>query len=209
MFAPMPVRSYPADEGGPLALAKEFLIDHNLWLESLTWENTGADTAYIQIFNVPRKPSAVAITDTDMTTGLITAPSHGLRTGDAITFSSIAGLTTGYAQVANDDAFYVHSNRIVALSGALPDLFPDNDDDTGTVILTSLATPPAYEEYPVLGSGSAPSNIGSYTNAQFSRGLYVRAVTAAGGSTLVGSAVIRFTPRYLSGPLAGTPEYED
>ena len=209
MFSPQAVRSYPADEGGPLALAKEFLIDHNLYLESLTWENTGAAAAFIQIFNIPRK-LAVAITDTDKTTGVVTAVAHGFVTGDRLTFSGITGLTTHYVKAASVDTLKVYSTRALALVGGTPNVLPTNDDETGTVTLaTDAATAPPFEEYPVLAAASAPSNIGSYTAASFTRGLYVRAVTAAAGSTLISSAAVRFTPRYLSGPQAGSTSYED
>lgn len=210
MHGQIPVRQPAADEGGPLALAKDFLIPHNLWLESLTWENTGADTAFLQIFNTPRR-LAVAFTSTDATADTITAPAHGFAPGDAVRVTGVTGLSptnTKYVSVVDADSIKVHGARALALAGG--DAFDITLNESGSITLASdYVAAPLYEEYPVLGSASAPSNIGSYTNANFSRGLWVRAVTAAGGSTLVGSAVIRFTPRYLSGPLAGTPAYED
>lgn len=212
MFGQIPVTIPAADEGGPLALAKEMLVDHNLWLESLTWENTGASAAFIQIFNVPRK-LAIAITDTadplDLT-GYITAASHELVTGDYVTCTGISGVTSGYVRVQNANSFNLYTTRAGAISGTGTIIVPDTENDTGSVTLASdAASAPLYEEYPVLAAGSAPQNIGSYTNAKFSRGLYVRAVTAAGGSTLISSAEIRFTPRYLSGPQAGPTSYEN
>jgi len=209
MMTPAAVRSFPADEGGPLADAKECLIDHNLWLESLTVENKGATAVYLQVFNVPRK-LAVAVTDTNNTGGDLIAASHGFLTGDRVTFSGIAGLTTHFVNRQDADLLYAYSTRALALAGDVPDVLPTNNGDPGTMTLASdAATAPTYEEYVMLDTTNAPANQTSLTNIRFSRGLYARGVTAARGSTRIASADLIFTPRYLSGPIAGPTSYED
>lgn len=204
------VFSAPADQGGPLAYAKEFLLNRNLFLESLTWVNKSAATVYIQLFDSPRK-MAVPITNTVNATGIITAAAHSFVTGDHVFQVGIDGMPGAslYVNVVDADTFTFHLSRALALSGAsiLP---PDADGDTGVVDLYSnIITPPVCEEYPVLAETSAPSNVGSYTNGRFRRGLYVRAVTAINGSTLISAADIKFTPRYRFGPIAGPVTYAD
>lgn len=202
------VLSSPADQGGPLDFAKEMLLNLNTLLESLTVVNKGS-ACYVQIFDSPRK-LAVPVTDTVALSGLITAPAHGFQTGDRVTFTGIAGLTSGYIQNASVDTIYVCSTRALALAGALPDLLPSGDGDTGFLDLYSnLASPPVPEEYPLAAEASAPSNVLSYTNARFRRGVYARGVTAINGSTLIAAADLKFTPRYRTGDLAGPVSYED
>ena len=209
---PVFIISAPADQGGPQAYAKELILPQNCDLESLTWVNKGTDNCYIQLFDAPRSVTAIAITDTDMATGLITAAAHGFVTGDKVTFSGIATLTTHYVNAASSSTLYAYSTRALALAGGTPDVLPDADNDTGTCLLASIAaSAPVPEEYPCLPAASAPANLGSFTNARFRRGLYVRAVTAVNGSTLISNADIKFTPRYRTGPNRRTPEtaYED
>lgn len=200
-----------ADQGGPLAYAKEFLIPSNTLLESLTCVNKGASACYIQLFDTPRK-LAIAITDTDNTTDVITAAGHQLVTGDAVTLTGIDGITEGFVQVIDADTFYVFETRAGAIDetvGAVP-LTPTNDDETGTVELTSDATSaPVAEEYPVAAAADAPSNVLSFAAARFHRGLYVRAVTAINGSTLISGDDIKFTPRYRTGDIIKSQNYED
>jgi len=204
---PLAIFSSPADEGGPLDWAKELLLPRNVLLESLTAVNQG-DACVLQLFDSPRK-LAVPITDTDSTTGLITAPDHGFVSGDAVTLTGIDGLTSGWINVADADTFYVHANRPAAIAGEDPSL-PDNDGDTGTLDLTSNVTsPPVPEEYSLAAAASAPANVLSYTNARFRRGLYARCVTELDGSTLIGSDDVKFTPRYRRGDQAGPLSHED
>lgn len=204
------VFSAPADQGGPLAYAKEFLLNRNLFLESLTWVNKSAATVYIQLFDSPRK-LAVPITNTVNATGYVTAPAHEFITGDKVIQVGIDGVpgTPTYVNVVDADTLTFHSTRAQAIAGTSI-WYPDTDGDTGVVDLYSnIITPPVCEEYPVLAETSAPSNVGSYTNGRFRRGLYVRAVTAINGSTLISAADIKFTPRYRFGPIAGPVTYAD
>lgn len=201
--------SSPADEGGPQAFAKELLLNRNCLLESLTCVNKATSGCYIQLFNSPRK-LAVPITDTDSVTGIITAAAHGFVTGDYVTLTGIAGVTSGYLRVINANSFNLHSTRALALADGDPDVLPDNDDDTGSLDLASnLTSAPVAEEYPLGAETAQPTNVLSLTNAKFGRGLYVRAVTAINGSTLISAADIKFTPRYRTLPLTNPLSYED
>jgi len=200
-----------ADQGGPLDWAKVFLIKQNCLLESLTALNKSAAAIYIQMFDSPRK-LAVPITDTDMTTGDITAPAHGFVTGDRVTLSGIATLTSGYIWVNSADTFRLFTTRAEALAetGSGLSLLPDGDDDTGTLhLFSNNASAPVCEEYPLLAAANAPSNLISYVNGRFKRGLYVRAVTAVNGSTIISGDDVKYTPRYRLGDVGGPVSYED
>lgn len=82
------------------------------------------------------------ITDTDNSTGLITAPAHELLTGDGITVSGIVGLTGGvtyYVLVLSVDTFKTYTNFNLATQ-----IKPTNNDDTGT--FTKVESPlPRWE----------------------------------------------------------------
>jgi hypothetical protein len=205
------IMSAPADEGGPLAYAKSLLLNRNLVLESLTAVSKSASACYVQIFDSPRK-LAVAITDTDSTSGLITAPAHGFETGDKIVLSAgITGLPNAFyfLQKVDANSFYVNITRADALNSVAGEP-PDTDNLTGTFdLFSNNASAPVAEEYPLSAAASPPTNMLSYTNARFKRGLYVRAVTAQDGSTLIGADDVKFTPRYRTGPIAKAVSYED
>lgn len=203
--------SAPADEGGPLAYGKSFLLPRNVCLESLTWVNKGATGAYIQLFNTPR-PVAWAITNSSIgLTEFTVTTGSGFVNGDAVTLTGVTGgpLTGYYRKGEDDTTFSLHATRADALSGTDP-IAPGANGDTGTLDLTSnITSAPVAEEYPVLAEPSAPANVGSLTNARFGRGLYVRAVTAASGSTLISADDVKFTPRYRTHPINNPLTYED
>lgn len=70
------------------------------------------------------------ITDTDNSSGLITAPAHELLDGDAITVADIVGLTAGvtyFVDVISADTFKTYTNFNLATQ-----IKPTNNDDTGT-----------------------------------------------------------------------------
>lgn len=193
----------PADEGGPLDWAKDFIIPRNVLLESLTWVNKSAADIYIQLFDVPRKMD-VAITGSavEPDNWFVVETGHGFQDGDEVTLALAPGGTVN-GWLHNIDATHIslHTSRAEALTGTTPEV-PASAAETGTLNLSSLVTtPPVPEEYPVLMASSAPSNVGSYTNARFKRGLYVRAVTAVDGDTKIASNDVKFTPRYRTGDI--------
>lgn len=202
--------SAPADEGGPLAYGKTFLLPRNVVLESLTWVNKGATAAYIQLFNSPR-PVGWPITNSSVGgSSFEVVAGHGFVNGDAVTLTGITGGPfSGY--LYNIDATHIsyHATRSDALTNTDP-IAPPNDTETGVLDLTSNITGAIVaEEYPVLDVASAPSNVGSLTTAKFGRGLFVRAVTAAAGSTLISGDDVKFTPRYRTHPITNPLSYED
>lgn len=202
--------SAPADEGGPQAYAKELLLNRNLFLESLTAVNKGSSTVYVQLFNSARK-LAVPITDSSVgDTSWTVDANHGFVTGDAVTLTGpTGGPFTGYLRNIDSTTFSLHDTRADALSGDNP-VAPPNDNEIGELDLTSNKTSaPVAEEYPLLAAANAPSNVFSLTNAKFGKGLYVRAVTAINGSTLIGAADVKFTPRYRTYPITNAVTYAD
>lgn len=197
------VFSAPADEGGPLDYAKEFLIQRNVQLESLTCVSKSASACYIQLFDTPRKMD-IAISDSDVGDATYTLTTgHQFVNGDKVTLTGITGGPfTGYFRNVTATTFSLHNTRAEALAGT-DAIAPPNDGETGTVELASVtASSPISEEYPLAAAADAPSNVLSLTNARFKRGLYVRAVTAQNGSTLISGDDIKFTPRYRTGPNA-------
>lgn len=200
--------SSPADEGGPQAYAKELILNRNVLLESLTAVSKAAAMCYIQLLDTPRRMN-VAITDTDILAASLTAANHGFVTGDKVTVTGVSPYTTAYLRVINANTFSLHGTRAAALAGT-DAIVPDADDDTGTFSLASDASSaPVHEEYPLAAAADAPSNVLSLTNARFRRGLYIRAVTAQNGSTLISGDDIKFTPRYRTGPNSNSLTYED
>lgn len=201
--------SAPADEGGPQDWAKDMLLPRNCHLQSLTAVNKGAADVYIQLFNSPRKVN-VPITDSDVGDTSWTVPTgHGFQNGDNVTLTGpTGGPLAGYFRNITATTFSYHATRADALSGDDP-IAPPNDGETGFLDLTSnLGLIP--EEYPVLMAASAPSNVLSLTNAKFGAGMYARAVTAVDGDTLIAAADVKFTPRYMTGPITGPlPAYLD
>lgn len=198
-----------ADQGGPLAYAKEMLIPKPTLLACCTAVNKGASACYIQFIDSPRK-LAVPITDSAVVAATYTAPGHQFVTGDAVTLTGITGGPfAGYLHVIDADTFSFHESRADALAGS-DAVAPANEGETGTLDLTSnLAAPPVPEEYPLAAAASAPANVMSLLNARFHRGLYVRAVTAINGSTLISAADVKFTPRHRQGDLLPEHAYED
>ena len=79
------------------------------------------------------------ITDTDNTSGVITAPAHELLDGDAITVSGIVGLTGGviyFVDVLTTDTFKTYTDFNLATQ-----IKPTNNDDTGTFTKQESPTP--------------------------------------------------------------------
>ena len=66
---------------------------------------------------------------------------------------------------------------------------------TGLSLTSAADALVVAEEMPLMGTEAVPSNIVSYLNGRFTRGLYVRAVTAINGAVLAGNDV-KFTPRF-------------
>ncbi len=201
-----------ADQGGPLAYGKSFLLGTNTLLDSLTAVNKG-DACYVQLIDTPRLLD-VAITDTDNLTGIYTAPAHGFVTGDRIVVV-VNGVPTPsrYLGVVDADSFKMYATRANALAGTSAMGITD-PDLTGTLNLQSNASGAGVvtlvaEEYPLAAAASAPANVLSYTAGRFTRGLYVRAVTAINGSTLISGDDVKFTPRYRTGDVIKTVPYED
>lgn len=201
--------SAPSDEGGPRAYAKELLLNRNVMLESLTCVSKAAAAVYIQLFDTPRR-LAVAITDTSIAAASLTSAAHGFVTGDKVSVTDVAPFTGDvWLSVIDADTFQLHFNRAAALAGTGA-VAPVSNGDTGTFQLASDSTSaPVAEEYPLGAAADAPSNVLSLTNARFKRGLYVRAVTAQNGSTLISADDVKFTPRYRTGPNVNTLTYED
>lgn len=202
--------SSPADEGGPRAYAKDMSLNRNVLLESLTVVSKAAAAVYIQLFDTPRK-YAVAITDSDVGDADYTVTTgHGFQNGDGVTLTGITGGPyAGYLFNKSATKISLHATRAAALAGTGA-IAPPNDTETGTVSLTSDTTSaPVSEEYPLAAAADAPANVLSITNARFKRGLYVRAVTAQNGSTLISGDDIKFTPRYRTGPNSNSLSYED
>ncbi len=193
-----------ADQGGPLDYAADAVIGtRHLELESLTALNKSATDYYLQFFNLPFAAyTARTITSSVAATGALTLTSHLLRTGDAVTIGGTLAFGSVYVRV-NDGAsgaanvFYCYDTLAHALAGGTTGLqLPVLNGDTGTVTMRSATDAPMIpEEMPLLGTGSAPSNIISYLNGRFTRGLYVVAVTAINGATPAG-ADVKFTPRF-------------
>ena len=195
-----------ADQGGVNDYAADLVVGtRHLELESLTALNKSATNYYLQLFNYPfAVGTARAITTSIAATGALTLVGHGLKTGDAVTIGgALATLGNGYVWRAPDgvrgfaDTFYVYDTLAHALAGGATGLqLPGSDGLTGTVLLRSASDALVIpEEMPLLGTGNAPANIVSYLNGRFTRGLYVRAVTAINGSTL-GGADVKYTPRF-------------
>jgi len=187
-----------ADQGGPNDYAAELQVATvPLELESLTALNKSATNYYLQIFDLPFTASARNITAADNVTGVLTLAGHKFQTGDAVTIGGgLAAMGGGYVRIAppsvSADTFTVYDTLAHAQAGGATGLvLPAGAGLTGTAIITGVIP----EELPLLGTGSAPSNIISYNNGRFRRGCYVRLVTAVNGSTL-GGADAKFTPRW-------------
>ena len=198
-----------ADQGGVNDYAADLVVGtRRLELESLTALNRSTSNFYLQLFNYPFAVSTARnITTSVAASGMLTLAAHGLRTGDAVTIGgALAAIGNGYVRRAEEgvaaalDTFYVYATLANALAGGATGLqLPASNGLTGTVLLRNAADAPVVpEEMPLLGTNNTPSNIVSYLNGLFTRGLYVRAVTAIGGSTLA-SADVKFTPRFRYG----------
>lgn len=196
-----------SDQGCPLDWGKKAVIaTKNVELESLTVVNKGASAAILQLFNLPFDPTAVGTVT--VASNIATLASHGLETGDNVTLTgATTGTATGYVAKLGKDTFRLYSTlanarlndgstglQTLTFTGAITTVW--NSGITGP---NDLAIVP--EEYPIAGSGSAPSNQLSYTAAKFARGLFVRGVTALNGSTLISANDLKFTPRYRIGPI--------
>ena len=195
-----------ADQGGVVDYAADLVVGtRHLELESLTVLNKSATNYYLQLFNYGfAVGTARNITASVAATGALTLAGHLLRTGDAVTIGgALAAFGNGYVLVppagvtGYANTFYVYDTLAHALAGGATGLqLPGGDNTLGTVLLRTAADAPMIpEEIPLMGTGSAPSNIVSVLNERFTRGLYARIVTAVNGSTLGGSDA-KFTPRY-------------
>lgn len=98
-------------------------------------------------------PSSVVITDTDNTTGILTAPNHRLQPGQPVQVAGIAGVAEGYTYYAapqNEHTLKLYDvDEIYALAddGTNQEL-PTSNGDTGTLKSASAAglpMPPARE----------------------------------------------------------------
>lgn len=198
-----------ADQGSVNDYAASLVVGTRaLELESITVLNMSANNYYLQLFNYPFAVE-VARNVTDSTAaGSSPASSlfvvnHGLKTGDAVTIGGALNFGNCYVRVppagvpGAENTFYCYTTQAQALAGGIVGLFPVvSDHTTGTVLLISTTFAPVIpEEMPLMGTGAAPSNIVSYLNGRFTRGLYVRIVTAVNGATL-GGADAKFSPRF-------------
>ena len=199
-----------SDQGQPLDWGKKAVIaSKNVELESLTVVNKGASAAVIQLFNLPFDPTALGAFTVSGTTDIATKASHGLETGDNITLTgSTSGTVTGYVRKIDNNTFAILDSLAHARDNSYSTL-SDLAVLVGTVsgVWNSGVTGPSdlalvAEEYPIAGAAGAPSNIFSITAAKFSRGLFVRGVTALAGATLISSDDLKFTPRYRIGPIS-------
>jgi hypothetical protein len=187
-----------ADQGGPNDYAAALQVaTRGIDLESLTALNKSVSNYYLQLFNLPFTAGTRNITDSVVATGALTLAGHKFQNGDAVTIAgALSAMGSGYVRIApptvSEDLFYVYDTLAHALAGGATGLIaPAGGGLTGTVIITGVIP----EEMPLLGTALTPSNIISYVNGRFNRGLYVRAVTAINGSTLAG-ADVKYTPRY-------------
>lgn len=200
-----------SDQGFPLDWAKSAIIaSKNVELESLTVVNKASSAAVIQLFNLPFDPTAVG-SPTIAVTNICTLAKHGLETGDNITLTGgTAGTATGYVARLSANTFAIYDSLAHARLGDGATGLTDLSGVTGTVttvwnsgVVTNNGTDMALlpEEYPIMGTVNAPSNQMSFTAAKFSRGLFVRGVTALSGSSLVSGNDLKFTPRFRIGPV--------
>lgn len=186
-----------ADQGFPNDYAAELQIGtRELELESLTALNKSATNYYLQLFNLNFSPSRAGITSGGDFPGQMFLAGHGFRDGDAVAYV-VGGVTNNWfvriappAISGSADRFYLYDTLAHALDRT-SNAGMQNPSFPGTTQITGIIP----EEMPLLGTGSVPSNIVSYLNGRFTRGLYVRAVTAINGTTLGGSDV-KFTPRF-------------
>ena len=196
-----------SDQGQPLDWAKKAVIAaKNVELESLTVVNKSASACVIQLFNLPFDPAAVGTVTA--AGNIATLANHGLQTGDNVTLTGgTSGTATGVVARLDANRFRLYATLANARL---------NDGSTGLQTLTfvgaittvwnsGIAGPAdaalVPEEYPILGTGGSPSNQMSYTAAKFTRGLFVRGVTALAGGTLISGDDLKFTPRYRIGPI--------
>jgi hypothetical protein len=194
-----------ADQGQPNDYAAELQIGtRHLELDSLTALNKSATNYYLQLFNLPFTADARAI-GAIAANGGITLAAHKFDDGDAVIATGIPGLTNGTYYVrraptgtrsdlgADPNTFYLFDTAANATNrDSLTGLqSPTAGAGSGTVQITGVVP----EEMPLPGTGSYPGNIVSYLSARFTRGLYARVVTTAGGSTK-GGADVKFTPRF-------------
>lgn len=84
-------------------------------------------------------PTYIAITNTNNSTGLISAANHRLIPGDAVTLSDIAGLTTGYAAPRSEHTFVIYATSAEALADSGTVSLPSNNGDTGSVKRTTAS----------------------------------------------------------------------
>lgn len=198
-----------ADEGGVHDYAADLVVGtRDLELESLTALNKSATNYYVQLFNIGFTASARNCS-ASAAVGSIVHPFimdddggfHRFLDGDYVTFGgALVALGSGYVRTYKpgqpDGVFQVFDTLAHALNRATQTGQITWASGSGTVqIANSGYAPLIPEEMPLLGTGSSPSNVISYLNGRFRRGLYVRAVTAINGSTL-GGADVKFTARY-------------
>jgi hypothetical protein len=201
-----------SDQGFPLDWAKKAVIaTKNVELESLTVVNKGASACVIQLFNLPFDPAVVGAPT--IASNICTLANHGLQTGDNVTLTGgTSGTATGYVAKLDANRFSLYDTlanartadgstgltSLASVVGTVSTVW-----NSGTVIQNGTDYALLCEEYPLLGTSGSPSNQMSFTAAKFTRGLFVRGVTALNGSTLIGSSDLKFTPRFRIGPVQG------
>lgn len=206
-----------ADQGAPLDWAKEATIaTRKVDLDSLTVVNKGASGCVIQLWNLPFSPTAGRTTTVDGATGIATLASHKLNDGDQVTLTgSTSGTASGFVRRLTKDSFQIFGTRAQAQATTVLTGLVSLASLVGTITTAwtagvtvdsdgnEVAIVP--EEFSILGVASAPSNQLSYTGSKFTRGLYVRGVTALNGSTLISANDLKFTARYRLA--TGTADY--
>lgn len=154
-----------------------------LTLISLFGYNSGAQQ-WIQLFDAAVSPT-IAITDTDDSTDIFTAASHGLNTGQRVQVSGISGITDAticYVRKVSVSTFSLYDTLAHAMdsSSTTGRLNPDTPSDTGTITLVPIHTF-------AIGATDNYSCIISVTGVEFSKGL-IAAVSSTGPLYTAGAA---------------------
>lgn len=119
---------------------------------------------------------SVAVTDTDLTTDVVTTATHGLTTADAITISGVTGVTAGttyYARVLSSTTLTVHPTAADATNNTNIVNLTVNDQTGTLVALEGLVNLGANNETGSLHKTSAasvplpPCREGAYVNGRF------------------------------------------
>lgn len=188
------VRGDIADQKyGPSAYVKEALVTNkNAILKALTVTNKGSGTAWIQLYDGCGGVIAAAnISACVIATGVLTIVGHGFSTGAKVATVSLPGITNGnyYVRKLSADTFTIHTNFEDAWSNVLPK-YPNSATPAGTVAGIVDGTP---YEYPL------PTNsVLSVSGKRFWKGIYLRGVTAADGSTLISASDLKIDADFVT-----------